>query len=738
MWHGSEKCTTMALSATRRRTAVKALTLLAVLLLLPAVPTASAQEAAPTEIATDPPGDSTLAVQDAPVPTAGRWAAADLQSLRVLETEENLVFQLQVDGLDVSPEAPLAESTFYTIDFLQRDRMYRVALSRFITTEPEYFAFAQGYDAARESWFTITFSDAVTVDPTAGTMTVPFSRSLFLDGQGNAPNPETPLVGWRVQANSNFNTDDCSISIGPGGGAPCPSVVVQDSMPDQGNATTALTLRFGITQTGLARLQSSSPVRASNGEATTFVFEVRARNYGAKEDTFHLMTSGLPAGWQVQLPTEHLRIKGNGSVLFPVLVTTPFTHEHGVLARFLLEMHSLGDPGSVGRIQLGVRYMQPPQPTGHHNRLTFHSEAPPDDPFSTAFGLAFRGAPFSGLYMNAAEKDPNDAEIEVRGDTCGFNVNPAPVQTYCWFIPLSPALEMGLDFDLGATGKVSVPVKTLLPMPGTVLDGYVAHLSGRTRTGPGPSRVVETIVADILPAPAVDLSANTGGNVLTAVVQPRAAGDYLPYQRGASMYLVLNLTFTRVDPFFGPGDGPAIQPGGYVELPLSEYHDKVDTLFSTNATVGLSVLSEQDRRVNPGESVGFELLLENRGKDEAEYELKLTGTNAEWASIRAPGTTLVTLEPGAKANVTVAVVVPPGIGPPATADLVLSATRTDDLNVRSLARIVARVDDSADLPDEGFAATVEGGDKGTPAPGVALLGLALLGLALALRRRGPA
>jgi hypothetical protein len=401
---------------------IVAVAAMALLLALPAPAAAQTGEPGATRLVEDPAGDVKVTVQGTPADPGGHWAATDLKSLDVVESVDDFTFTLGVAALKPSSEVPLLETSQYDIQFLHHDRVFDVFLFRQVIQTATYGAYLSAYDPALDRYDQLSGFVAPTVDEGAATMQVAFARDLFLDHAGNAPHPEVPFTGWHVQARGGFQ-------IGGGNSCiasacfPSPEMHVSDAMPDQGNATLDLAIRFGIQQSGRARLASENPTRSSNGEATTFVYQVEAISAMAGNETFQLAASGLPAGWEAKLPAQHILVPGNSSVLFPVLLTVPFAHAHGTYQKFLLELRSQSDPGSVGRIQLGVRFSNPPQPAGHHNTLWLHAQASTNDPTFGAVNTVFGGGE-QLLYMNAASSSRTSSLPPSR--TCGASPSPPP------------------------------------------------------------------------------------------------------------------------------------------------------------------------------------------------------------------------------------------------------------------------------------------------------------------------
>jgi hypothetical protein len=681
----------------------------------------------------------------------------------VAEAQDDLTFTVTAASLHASPEAPFFETILYRVGFAHNDRQFRVVLIRNVVQAAVYLAQLQAYDAGRHGYFSLTKTLPATADEAAGTLSATFPKDLLVDQEGNAPQPQMPFTGWHVLA-SNVGTNFLG---GGGGGQVClvatcqgaPNVQASDSMPDQGNGTTDLAIRFGVVQTGHARLASPTPTRASNGEATTIVYQVTARNLGPASELFMLGAAGAPAGWEVQLPAEHVTIPGNGSLVFPVLLTMPFTHLHGTYSFFVLTLTSMKDAGSVGRVQLGVRFSNPPQPAGHHNTLWVHAADSLSFLDQVPMGAAATDPVLGSgatLYMNALDTDPLDAALPVPGQGCRFDLQAVPPRAgYCWRVPLSPGLEIGLDFDLNKTGMVSVPVTTKPPLLGAQLSGALVYYPPPNATqgrggGLGPNRNFQDdsiALAQLTPQPPVDIQAGTTTPVfLTASMTPTLKEPYVAFAKGASLELQLELDFTGAIPLQFPNEAtpPFIQPGGTVtDLPLFEYHDRVNQLFASSSSLMLGSGTPQDRMARPGGQVLFNLTLMNHGKDAATVDLALKGTHLDWSAVLAPRASQVTVPAGGSVPIAVAVKVPASAAPEANghgdmADLVLSATGTTDLNQRTLARLHVMVDTSRDWPSDAAAIlAIEGGTakKSTPGLELPLLAVGLLAVALAGRRR---
>lgn len=729
--------------------------LLALLMVAGGFPMAQAQEAsvppAPVLVLEDPASDIQVRAAGIDVGNpAGRFAATDLKSLAVEEQKDDLVFRLAVGSLSASPELPYAENTLYTVDFAYGANIYRVLFYRVVAEAPHYFARLYQFDPGRGAFAPLE-QLVMTVDVAGSTLSATVPRGILLDENGAAPFPGRVLTGFHAASTALSTSWLDGRDFGPLGPQQIPPTQAGDLMPNTGNGTIDLPIQLGLRQSGNARLLAEIPARASNGEANTFVFEVNATNLGPAQ-RFSLVTNGVPASWQVDLPSDLIELPEAGTVTFPVLVSTPFAHQHGSFQSFQVEMTGVDNPNDVGRLQLGIRYVATPQPAGHHDTLYLHSFVPEGDAtFTLLFSTLFGFDP-NQLFFNTLrpEEDPNDSKLPVGGLSMGFTQSIPPQQRYTWLIPLSPALELGLDFDLGRTGTMNLGVNTLLPLLGAQMEGRIVHTipDGRRCDSNRPQASRECSLDDRLfgagthvtaakmtgPGP-VDVALNAVEAPFELVIAGMPEGDYLPFHPDATLAIQLNLTFLRADAFFGPKDAPKIA-GGEMVLPLIEYHDPVDQVFSSLSSLMIVVHGGQERMVNPGKTALYDLGLMNHGTEDSTYDLEVSGSRLPWTRIL--GERRVTVPAGETRQLGIAVTAPSNAADGDVADLVLAAIDASDPSARTLARLLTTVDTEAEHPDDsakvpGLDAALSEKDTPTPPPLAALAILALA--ALTVRRR---
>lgn len=683
---------------------------LALLLLLVPWPPAASQGPG-TAVATDATDDVRAEVQTTPTATpGGSHSSMDLVALAVAEDKEAVTFTVAVADLKPSSEETALDGIRFELLFSHNGREFRLEFDQVLPTLGlRWLARLDSRDDPAGDWTQVWSSDAAVVaDAAADTLTVALDRDLLADRDGAAPFPSRTLDGLRMASRA-FLSD---IAVFPGTPAQIQAPVrVVDEMPDAGQPTVSYAIQVGLVQSGHARLTSSVPYRASNGEATTFLLNATARNLADREDRFSFSAVGVPGRLAVTLPVSTATVAAGGAVDIPVLVTVPFAHIHGGVDDFTLEMHSASDPGSVGRIAMGLRYLAVPQPAGHHDTLYLHSR----EVLLVAGALSRAEG-----YMNTLEADGIDTAQPVAA--YGLSINGGNV-THTWAIGLEPGLEMGLDFDLSRLGTLSLPVGTpALPLAQATLTAELA--TGRSSYYSDDGQVL----ARMAPAGPVDILPQSP-HLFTGELVADPEADRLPFEPGRN--LVLFVALTTATPSFIGEETPRIHPGGHFTLPLLEYHDPVDDALQALDGPALSPLGAQERLMNPGEAVVFPFSLANPAGEERAYHVEVSGANMEWGTIPSNH---VTVPANGVATGSLIVRAPAGAGDGDRADLILQAYDVSDPTARGLLRLLAEVDTAADHPDDTAVAADLEKTKDSPA-GSALAALGLLALVAAARRR---
>lgn len=664
-----------------------ALILLLLLALAPA-PQASAQgePGAPTRVMEDLAGDlQTTAGTPGPVPRG----SMDLRFLDVTEAMDNLTFTV-----GVSPDSGTSDQGVVEVHFAHGDAEFRLHLEQRNLVGGWWWMFnLYRVEADGESF--VAIKENLPRDRVAGTVTAVLEKKDLADRDG-----VIPFVGRRL---TGFWAETLSFATTP--------LPLTDRMPDAGTGQD-FTFAIGEVQQGDVELWSSSPTRASNGEATTVVFTVTARHTGAAEGRFVFDAEGVPDAWEVVFPQQAPLLGPGETADFPVLVGLPFRHQHGKVEDVRVTLTNVDDEADRGSVRLSVNYHSVPQPAGHHDTLYLHSTTLGDGltlPMQTA------GVVYDRVSMNTLDEFPADRELSVPP---GY-VDP---NTWAWQCPLDPVLQMGLDFDLGRTGALSIPFTSQLGITGAVVGGTLDLDWQDAANGEPQSMVLVDLVSD----DPQDLAPGAQTR-LTATMVPRAEADLVPYREGANLVLRLQVQGTPAGSGFPGPEKPWLDPGGSFSLPLFEYSDPVDGLFSSLQGVQVLVEGPAQRQGNPGEVVRFPLSLRYTGS--ADFLVTFAGQGAAQAQVvggprvkaDADGTTFE-----------VAVLLPAEAQDGDLLDILVVAQKVDDAGVQGIVRVVPEADTQQDHPDMPLA----GADAAdAPAAPLWMALAALAALAGARRRR---
>ena len=571
----------MAWTFMRNPAAISAASLLVLLALAAAVAGQSAPAVHGTRVVTDPAGDVKRSSPAGDLPTAGNEVAfQDILAVDFQEIADGFEVSVAVAAFPPAQEIPSADTVLHDVGFTYEGANYIVQFLHGVVIAGVDTEVTLLEDASGGSNYQQVATLTHHLVPAETRMVATIPRTLLLDTSG-AP----ASIGHSVERFWAVSVDTFGEAYNAGGAAGAvPSQ--QDHAPDSGVSPTTYAVQYGVRNTGSALLSSTHPFRASNGEAATFRFSVVAVNLADQVDTFDLQAANVPANWGVRFNASNVQIEAHGQLTLDVFADVPFIHTHGTFRTFAVELVSHRDAGSVGRVLLGILYVDPPQPAGHHNTLHLHTHRgfSPSPVVDAALGNA-EGA-IDG-FMNTLEKDNGDVGADLPPDFNGF-ADPETSITYTWSIPLSPALALGLDFDLNATGEIDVPISGPLPIQQGVVDGalYVvgANLNATDLDNAEP-------VATLAASPAKDVASQTL-EVFTSTVKGTAKGDYIPHAPNQQLWLRVRLTMQRPDVTTG-GTTPVIKPGGTIRLPLLEYRDAVQQVAPpSNGTAGAGALGD--------------------------------------------------------------------------------------------------------------------------------------------------
>lgn len=641
-----------------------------------------------------------------PVQQQGWYPVADVLSVGVAEeTPDALVWEVRVAGTGTGQGAPLAFPYYrYTLDFTFHDEPRRAEF-RYMPEEDHAVLRLSTLDevpSGQQTFVRQTLDavyDAEALPDGAGWRVVMPKRDLRDSGY-------VPLRAGDVLSGFTGSAQGGKYSyVSPcATNAPETCWKVRDALGPLGDVR----VEKDPPGQGHLLLRTDAPLRGSNGEAATFLYNVTLRNLDDVADAVLLQAGGQPPEWEVRMPGV-VDLPPGGSVDVPVAVTVPFRHQHGLTQTMQVRAASQAVPGIESLLEVGIVWHSVPQPAGHHDTLWLHAR--------DGFG-----------WMNTLAEDP-----EATGGTISWNSGSfssgleEETLALRYNVRLSPRLAMGLDLDPEGTLEATLPLVSDRAEPATVsLSLQVQHPDGAVTLAEGTQEV--------------DLVA--GETDVSWSLPVEQAGDRVPFRPDSDLVLVVGVDIERERSVAQSilDDGSATPglaaDGARVRLPLNEYRDVVDQgLLSSLARLSLEPLTEAAKPVNPGRTAAFAFRAHNAESGAETVVWRLEGAHADWAQVyparstipgRGNGTVLVTVTP------------PEGAADGEAAEVLLVGQSSRDARVQAFARLVAQVTTATDVPDEsaladelrGEAARTVGRDSPLP------LLVPLAALAVAAARRG--
>lgn len=342
---------------------------------------------------------------------------------------------------------------------------------------------------------------------------------------------------------------------------------------------------------GSLRITVPTPVRASNGQATTHLFEIVLRNEGAAADVVALGLRDAPREWTVSVPGS-VRLEAKESRTVVLAISVPFAHQHSILRSLNLTVAS-SSTEQPAVLPLGIYWIDPPQPAGHHDTLFVHYDlAPGPKPFASKDGL--------WLDTRADQSTPGPISLfrSVKQDGATARVSSYRVDT-----PLGGGLLIGLDADMARQGLLRFELDS--SVEGNAV--FEARLRFQPSAQEGqPDATVFTVAPQAV-------TAKPGPLVIEAPIAAVPAGDLVAVRLPGQLLLDfwLNMTLPAVDylPSQGLDDFRMAPDVSFLRLPLLEYQAPVppatgDASFSLRPTTPVEV------RRAPGATALFRLVAE--------------------------------------------------------------------------------------------------------------------------------
>lgn len=632
-----------------------------------------------------------------------QFASADLKALQIVESDEAFDFVLAVASLKST-----TDSVEYQIQFDFRNMSYNADLYRQLLPTGE--ASEGGYlrahstdrndstDACYYGCYMAQLKPKLDVDK--GTVAFSVRKAYVLDGMQRMPNRGDSLANVHVDA-------DAYVTGIQGG------ISVSDRMPDSDGASFPVTI--GDIANGHLALSSPDKVRVSNGGAATFVYKVTIRNTGDAEDTVDLAIHDEPAGWNGTVTTP-LKVPGNGQKTFSVLMSVPFAHVHGGFDAFNLTAQSQNDPGSNAVVRLGILHTPIPQPAGHHNELYLH-------PDFTNSGLSSQAFPYATGVINTEKPTGDEAAKEINGGCCSGN-NGGRV----FYLPLNPALQMGLDFDLNKTGTVAGSIAGHGVGTGKLSARLYLQTSENGRTK--QVLLAKTSTQDLT----LDTSAPSA---FSLQLTPTPESDYVPYAPKQNLLLLVTLESGELSMpcCLNAGVEPKLKVDGFkMVLPLNEYADRLTGLSEAASAIDLKADGPVEKAGRPGTLLTYTFTLKNTGFSADTFVVETAGNDADRASLLPADE--IELAPKESREITLGVQIPADMKDGQTLDVLVFAHAKSDPSKAAIARTKTTVATTGNATSDEAKLFLAKQGEAKDTPGFGLVGLvAAAGAAVLLARR---
>lgn len=470
---------------------------------------------------------------------------------------------------------------------------------------------------------------------------------------------------------------------------------IADRVPDVDAA------RFRYPSGGaMVSLTAARAMEPSNGDTATFAYRVYAINHDSKVQDLLLFSGDMPADWIANFPPR-LSVASNSSKDFPVILTVPFSHNHSQTVSFPL--HAVSSDGEVNAtMDLGVHFLEIPQPAGHHNKVWLHTDYPEPAAVSPE-------SPAVAGWFNTLRTDPDPSTTDssaVHGQT----LSPT---TFRWVFPMRPALQVGLTFDKSGQGELNTMVRSDFAVQSAALSAVLEITGRRTQ------KILEGV------SQAFALQAGQGTPVQVKMNVAEAVGT-IHFTPGANLRLSVQLQTTT------PASSPFSRPGPVLDtkasslsLPLADYRVPAQLSFGNSLMVRAQGPAERD--LNPGRQLIFPILVNNTSPNVFPAQLEVLGLNADWA-LASPARFSIPAN-GSKA-IEVSVAAPVDAVSGERAELFVMAKSRKDPSEVAFTLIRANVIDPSvrEIPDER-----RGSQQSTPHLSIIMALLTILGAMRAAR-----
>lgn len=460
----------------------------------------------------------------------------------------------------------------------------------------------------------------------------------------------------------------------------------------------------GDASEGLA-LGTSRPIRFSNGEATTYHWPVLVSNRGASQ--MELVVSTKATGdFTVHAP-QTILVAADSQVVVDVFATAPFAHEHGAVREVLV---SVDGGGNHAKLPLVVKYLDVPQPAGHHDTVFFHTSG------------ADGGAAFNWFDTRREPEQSTEPESPLGSVTCFDGSTQTDGRGVAF--PLFPELVIGVDARIDEPAIMTGTFTNHIPhAEGEFFARFYTYDTVTENPYSTPfNPASKDSVSMVLPA----TTASSSTDFAFALPVPEILDRLEP---GAQQNLAIQVGFCDGRPpssDFGPH--AAEREAGLrmrisdvsVVLPFDEYHDEIPIDVGRGITVDVG---QAKRTAAPGAVVLWNIHTD--GEATGELGINTLGLHSELLQIHGERFHVSDTIP-------VSITVPENQGD--MLEAIVEVYLVDEPQRRAALRLVVDIDETSTNDDRRLVEDLQPQVE-SPGPPVLAVLVALVAVAFILRQR---
>jgi hypothetical protein len=557
------------------------------------------------QIIVDPAGDVTSTILDSEEVQAGP-PSVDLLELQVVEHKEFLKFTASVSAFNGLADISMGLWT----GFQYQDTEMAVQVSSTqIPVIGANFGNVWARPAGSLEWVMENITQVTIMEGAPAEIRFDVSRNDIKDQVGFHASKGEELTNFWMLASDKITRSQIVEGM--------PKLHPYVKFDDFADSANTFQLTIGDDERTSVRLHTTEPIRRTNGDAQTLIYNVSVTNFENSEKEIELIVLDAPEDWEVSPLRPYVRLGPGETTSSPVAVSIPFKHTHGKTVTAKIAIQELSSEKKLDTQELGLYFLSTPLPSGHHDTLWLHTLRQ-DSPDAAGGGRGSITAP----YVTTLETDSSDTQAPVRA----FSKSLAPVTQFYWCLAVTPAMVIGLDL-LQGTAELAVDFRSELDVSGTasgrvVLVGRGLGYEGNSKCAPQPAQELISFQIGNL-----DLERQVVNQ--QQVEFPTEATRIAPAIHKMYVELMLEVPETVVP----VGYFPTIEPGLRITLPLADYEDEIPAFGGANG-VGLEIQGDSRLQRNPGATAVIQFNLEGIG----DYELTLFGNNEQWATIPAPKT----------------------------------------------------------------------------------------------------